>query len=47
MRTVEVKLPGDSYRIHIGPGLLERAGQWLNEIGIGGKLVIITNPEVK
>jgi len=46
MKTVEVKLPGDSYRIHIGSGLLGQTGRWLNEIGIGGKLVIITNPVV-
>jgi len=47
MKTVEVKLPGDSYRIHIGAGLLDKTGRYLNEIGIGGKLVIITNPSVK
>jgi len=46
MKTVEVKLPGDSYRIHIGSGLLEQTGQRLNEIGISGRLIIITNPVV-
>ena len=47
MKTVEVKLPGDSYRIHIGSGLLGQTGRYLNEIGISGKLVIITNPLVR
>jgi len=27
MKTVEVKLPQDSYRIHIGPGLLEQTAR--------------------
>ena len=47
MRTVQVRLGSDSYRIHIGSGLLEQTGQRLTEIGISGKLVIITNPVVK
>ena len=47
MRTVQVRLGSDSYRIHIGSGLLEQAGQRLTEIGASGKLIIITNPVVK
>jgi len=47
MRTVQVRLVSDGYQIHIGSGLLEQAGQRLMEIGVSGKLVIITNPVVK
>jgi len=47
MRTVQVRLSSDSYQIHIGSGLLEQTTQRLTEIGVSGKLVIITNPVVK
>jgi len=46
MRTVQVRLSSDSYQIHIGSGLLEQTIQRLTEIGVSGKLVIITNPLV-
>ena len=47
MKTVQVSLDSGTYEIHIGPGLLEKVGQRLTEIGTSGKLVIITNPVVK
>ena len=47
MRTVQVRLSSDSYQIHIGSGLLEQTIPRLTEIGVSGKLVIITNPVVK
>ena len=47
MRTVQVRLGSDSYQIHIGSGLLGQTIQRLTEIGVSGKLVIITNPVVK
>jgi 3-dehydroquinate synthase len=46
MKRVSLKLDRNRYDIHIGPGALGQAGRWLEESGLGGKLVIITNPIV-
>jgi len=47
MRKVRVSLSGHSYEIRIGSGLLAQTGQWLKELGFGGKLVIITDSTVR
>lgn len=47
MKTVEVRLASQKYRINIAPGLLKQTGRWLTELGLSGKLVIITNPVVR
>jgi len=47
MRTVKVNLENRSYQVVIGAGILGQAGSWLKEVGIGDRLVIITNPVVQ
>ncbi len=47
MKRVRVRLGGNSYNIHIGPGLLAQTGAKLKEVGFSNKLVIITDPTVK
>ena len=47
MKKVKVQLGTNSYNIHIGSGLLPQAGDKLKEMGVRGKLVIITDPAVK
>ncbi len=47
MKKVRVKLGANGYSIHIGHGLLAQTGPELKEMGIDGKLVIITDPTVK
>jgi len=47
METVKIRLSNNRYRIHIGSGILAEAGQQLRREGFSGKLVIITNPDVK
>ncbi|MFC2018777.1 3-dehydroquinate synthase [Chloroflexota bacterium] len=46
MKKVKVNLGLDSYEVRIGAGALARAGNFLSEIGLTGRLVIITNPVV-
>lgn len=46
METIRVNLGERSYPIHIGPGILEHAGERLRETGLGGKAAIVTNPVV-
>lgn len=46
MRKVEVALGSKSYQVYIGSGLLAQTGNWLNENGFSGKLVMITDPTV-
>ncbi len=46
MREIKVRLGSNSYDIWIGSGLLMQAAHRLKEIGLAGKLVIITNPLV-
>lgn len=46
MGIIKVKLSQCSYEIHIGPGLLNRAGDHLRELGCTRKAVVITNPVV-
>ena len=47
MKTVRVNLENRSYQIVVGVGILRQAGSWLKEVGIGDRLVIITNPVVQ
>ena len=47
MRRVKVSLGDKGYNIMIGSGLLRQTGNWLKEIGLSDKLVIITNPVVQ
>lgn len=46
MRKVKVALGSKSYQVYIGSGLLAQTGNWLNEKGFSGKLVMITDPTV-
>jgi 3-dehydroquinate synthase len=46
MQTLNVNLGARSYPIHIGSGILARAGELLNQVGLSGKVAIITNPIV-
>jgi len=47
MKRVKINLGSDSYRVHIGSGILAQAGRQLKEEGFSGSLVIITNPVVE
>ena len=47
MKKLKVKLDSYSYEIHIGSGVLGHVGHQLKELGLVGKVVIITNPIVK
>ena len=47
MKKARLKLGNNGYDIHIGSGILRRAGSRLEAAGFGGRLVIITNPVVK
>ena len=46
METLTVNLGDRSYPIHIGDGILSRAGDFLRQVGLGGKVAIVTNPTV-
>ncbi len=47
MRQVNVVLGSKSYPVHIGSGLLSRAGRYLRKGGFAGRLVVITDVTVK
>ena len=47
MKRVKVRLGSNSYRVHIGSGILAQAGQQLRKEGFSDSLVIITNPVVE
>jgi len=47
MRRVKASLGDKGYNIMIGSGLLRQTGNWLKEIGLSDKPVIITNPVVQ
>ncbi len=47
MKTVKVALAEQSYRIHIGAGVLSQAGQLLADSVPLGRVIVITNPTVK
>lgn len=46
MRTLKVNLGDRSYSIHVGEKLLSRTGEFLKQVGCGGKVGIVTNPTV-
>src|SRR6266513_1157911 len=46
MDTLTVNLGARSYPIHIGAGVLERAGELLQQAGLRGNVAVITNPTV-
>jgi 3-dehydroquinate synthase len=46
MQTLTVNLGDRSYPIHVGEGILPRAGEFLAQAGLGGKVAIVTNPTV-
>ncbi|HEX9265576.1 MAG TPA: 3-dehydroquinate synthase [Candidatus Binatia bacterium] len=46
MDTLTVNLGARSYPIHIGAGVLERAGELLQQAGLRGKVAVVTNPTV-
>lgn len=46
MQSLTVHLDKRSYPIHVGAGILERAGELLGEVGLRGKVAIVTNPMV-
>lgn len=41
-----VRYPGGSYAIHVGPGLLARAGPLARGVLAGGQVAVVTNPTV-
>lgn len=47
MKRVKVRLGSNSYRVHIGSGILAQAGRQLREEGFSDSLIIITNPVVE
>ncbi len=47
MKKAQLKLGNNSYDIHIGAGILDQIGHWLEGILFTERLVIITNPIVK
>jgi 3-dehydroquinate synthase len=46
MQTLTVNLGERSYPIHVGAGILERAGDLLQQAGLRGKIALVTNPTV-
>jgi 3-dehydroquinate synthase len=46
MQTLAVNLGDRSYPIHVGTGILEQAGELLKQVGIRGKVAVVTNPTV-
>ncbi len=46
MQSLTVHLGERSYPIHVGAGILERAGELLQQAGLHGKVALITNPTV-
>lgn len=46
MKTLTVNLGDRSYPIHIGHNILSRVGELLQESGLAGKVVVVSNPTV-
>jgi 3-dehydroquinate synthase len=46
MQTLNVNLGERSYPIHVGSGIIERAGEFLVQRGLRGKVAVVTNPIV-
>lgn len=46
MQTLTVQLSDRSYPIHVGAELIERAGALMQQVGLRGKVAVVTNPTV-
>jgi 3-dehydroquinate synthase len=46
METLTVNLGDRSYPIHVGATILERAGELMHQVGLRGKVAVVTNPTV-
>ena len=46
MQTLNVNLGERSYPIHIGAGNLARIGEFLEQVGLRGKVAVVTNPTI-
>src|SRR5262245_30354904 len=46
MQTLTVNLGERFYPIYVGDGILSRAGDFLQRVGLWGKVAVITNPTV-
>jgi 3-dehydroquinate synthase len=46
MQTLTVSLDDRSYPVYVGAGILERAGDLLEQAGFHGKIAVVTNPTV-
>lgn len=46
MQTLTVNLGDRSYPIHVGENILGRAGEFLQQVGIRGKIAVVSNPTV-
>ena len=46
MKTIDVQLKNNEYKIIVGKNILSQAGNFVNPLGIGRDAVIITNPVV-
>lgn len=46
MQTISVNLPQNSYQIAIAPGILSEVGNYLSNLNLGKKILIISNPEI-
>ncbi|ELR99415.1 3-dehydroquinate synthase [Gloeocapsa sp. PCC 73106] len=46
MQTISVNLPQNSYQIAIAPGILSEVGNYLSELKLGQKILVISNPEI-
>jgi 3-dehydroquinate synthase len=47
MQTIRVNLKENSYQIYIGFGIFKQLGQLLKQVGVKGRLVIVTNPVIE
>jgi 3-dehydroquinate synthase len=47
METIAVNLGERSYSVHVGAGLLARAGELLRQVARGDKVAVVTNPTVE
>lgn len=43
---ISVNLPQESYKIAIEPGSLERLGNFIGELNLGKKVLLVSNPEI-
>jgi 3-dehydroquinate synthase len=47
MQIINVKLAQNKYEVHIGPGLIRKAGEKLHGLGLHGRAAVVTNPAVR